>query len=58
MGAVYAFLLLVMLLGPERMNHDLIMRDLQEEAAYHQTKEMEAEAEHEDSADRGQHPHA
>ena len=27
MGAVYAFLLIVMLIGPERMNHDIIWRD-------------------------------
>ena len=34
MGAVYAFLLVVMLVGPERMDHDLIMRDRQEVERY------------------------
>lgn len=27
MGSVYAFLLIVMLIGPERMNHDVIWKD-------------------------------
>jgi len=30
MGAVYAFLIPVMLIGPERMNHDVIYKDRQE----------------------------
>jgi hypothetical protein len=48
MGAVYAFLIIVMLLGPERMNHDLIMKDRQEEAEHLHEKEREAEMEHRD----------
>jgi hypothetical protein len=27
MGACYAFLFIVVLVGPERMNHDVILRD-------------------------------
>ena len=27
MGACYAFILIVVLVGPERMNHDVILRD-------------------------------
>lgn len=27
MGACYAFLLVVVVIGPERMNHDVILRD-------------------------------
>src|ERR1700737_4305225 len=39
MGAVYGFLILVMVFGPERMNHDLIMTDRIEGDAYTRKEE-------------------
>ena len=48
MGAVYGFLIVVMLIGPERLNHDLIMTDRQETERF-KRKDAEAEAENAES---------
>jgi len=48
MGAVYAFLIVVMLLGPERMNHHIIMTDMQEPEQFSK-KELETEREHQEN---------
>lgn len=41
MGACYAFLLIIVVLGPERMNHDVILRDRHKSNRSHTDEENE-----------------